>query len=277
MGTAVAVPVVRAPGLRPGARPTAAPLKTLGVALPGVQGGSVTAADELTIEDYFSQALDYEIAREEAETGFPRSKWYPSGPRGAHDRAWWIANGPGMVRNFTDWYEANEDVSVWVTPDGRPAIELELTAKFGDVPVRMFIDLVLVIGTALVVVDWKSGAKTPDGLSQLAIYACGLELAYGKQFRPRYGTFFMLRGVGKDEEDKTFFLTPTELSGYQFSVPFWTRQFTMFDKAIDNRVYVAKPGEACKRCGVSYACPAVGGRLASVFDKTIIEEGELVS
>lgn len=254
----------------------AAPFPALRQDLSSVSRGSIAAeaaeATGLSVEEYFVQALDWEIYREEVETGFPQDQWFPSGPKGAHGRDWWAANGPRMVRNFTDWYEANDDVSVWTAPDGRPAIELGLTVNFGAVPVKMYLDLVLQMGTALVVVDLKSGARTPDSMSQLAIYACGLELAYGKQYRPRYGTFFMLRGVGRAEDDKTYFLTPTELDAYQYSVPFWTRQFTLFDRGVTEGVFVAKPSEACKRCGVSYACPAVGGRWASSFDKSIIED-----
>lgn len=256
----------------------AASLPVLRKDLPRVQRGSVAVAEssELSIDDYFTQALDYEIGREEAETGFSRDAWFPSGPKGSHDRDWWAANGPGMVRNFTNWYEQSEDISVWVAPDGRPAIELGLTVQFGDVPVKMYLDLVLQIGTALVVVDLKSGAKTPDSVSQLAIYACGLELAFGREYRPRYGSFFMLRGVGRDENNKSYFLTPVELDGYEYSVQFWTAQFTRFDKAVREEIFIAKPSEACKRCGVSYACPAVGGRWASHFDPTIVLEGEVI-
>jgi hypothetical protein len=138
--------------------------------------------------------------------------------------------------------------------------------------VKMFIDLVLVIGSALVVVDLKSGAKTPASLSQLGIYASGIELAYGREHRPRYGSWFMLRGTGKvgaTDEEKTYFQTPVELTGYQHSVKWWTGQFTVFDKAVKAGTFLAREGEHCKRCGVSYACPAVGGAQASRFDPTL--------
>lgn len=222
----------------------------------------------IPIDEYFIHSLDYHIAKEEAETGFPEREWMRSGARGCQDRDWWAANGPGLVANFTDWWESNPDVSVWITPDGEPAIELGLTVKFGDVEVQMYIDLVLQIGSALVVVDLKSGAKTPESLNQLAIYACGVELAYG--VRPKYGTFFMLKGVGK-EEPKQFFLTPTILDGYQYSIEFWTRQLRMFDEAVCNGVFIANTGEHCKRCSVAYACAAVGGKDAMKFDSTLRE------
>jgi putative RecB family exonuclease len=230
---------------------------------------SVAYYVEPTIEDVFLAELDSAIEAEEAQSGFPADTWMKSGARGCQDRAWWQANGPRFVRNFTDWYEGSPDVSVWVTPDGIPAIELGLTVKFGRVEVKMFIDLVLQIGTALVVVDLKSGAKSPESLAQIAIYACGLELAYG--VRPRYGTWFMLRGVGK-EEPKQYFLTPVDLSGYHHSIEWWSKQFTMFHEAACNGVFVARTGEHCKRCGVAYACPAVGGKDAFNFDPELGKE-----
>lgn len=238
-------------------------------ALPRMQGRSVTRTP--TIDAYFAAELDKAIAEEEIRSGYPASEWMTAGPKGGHDRKWWLSNGPGLIRNFTDWYDSNDDVSVWVTPDGRPAIELELLVNFGAIPVRMFIDLVLQIGTALVVVDLKSGAKTPESLSQLAIYSCGVELAYGKQYRPRYGSFFMLRGSGRSAEDRKYFLQPSDLSGYQHSVPWWTRQFELFDQAVRQGIFIANPTEGCKRCGVARACPAVGGKLATVFDPSLLE------
>lgn len=238
----------------------------LGAHLSRVQGGGRVTAP--LIEEMFAAELDAAIEAEIAESGFRPEEWFPAGPRNSHDRAWWLANGPRLVRNFTDWYEADDDVSVWVAPDGRPAIELELIVRFGDVPVRMFIDLVLVIGTALVVVDLKSGGKTPESLSQLAIYACGLELEFGPEYRPRYGSYFMLRGVGR-EEPKTYFLQPAELGGYEHSVAWWTRQFEAFDQAVNQGTFLAHPQESCKRCGVAYACPAVGGKEAFRFDPSL--------
>lgn len=231
---------------------------------------TVSYTVEPSLEDVFLTELDLAIDAEEAATGFPVGEWMTSGARGCQDRAWWQANGPGIVRNFTDWYEAHPEVSVWVTPDGTPAIELDLMVKFGGVEVKMILDLVLQIGSALVVVDLKSGAKTPDSLNQLAIYACGIELAYG--IRPKYGTFFMLKGVGKTEEDRKYFLTPTVLDGFQYSVEFWTRQLRMFDEAVCNGVFVANVGDQCKRCGVAYACAAVGGKKAFEFDPGFREE-----
>lgn len=230
-----------------------------------------TVEENITFDaaTYFRDELDSEIYQLEQDTGFPESQWFRAGAKGSQDREWWYANGPRMCEDFLDWYDSQDDVSVWITPDGRPAIELELNVKFGDVPVHMFVDLVLQMGSALVVVDLKSGAKVPDSPSQLAIYASGIELEFGKKHRPRYGSFYMLRGVGRDEP-KDFFLSPVELGGYQQSVEWWTRQFAMLDRAVESGVFIANPGEHCKRCGVAGACPAVGGKDAWRHDQDVL-------
>jgi putative RecB family exonuclease len=209
----------------------------------------------------FAKAVQDEVDH----SGFAVQDWFWSGRRSPEeDIAWWQENGPEMVQAFVDWYEHNPDAEVWVTPDGIPAIELPIEVMFGSVPVRMILDLVLQIGTALVVVDVKTSARQPDSHRQLGIYACGLELKYG--IRPRYGTFFMNRGTGPKAGPKTFFQRPIELGRPRYSLPYLTREFEMFEQGIKAGVFPAHPGEACARCGVAHACTEVGGSKARELD-----------
>jgi putative RecB family exonuclease len=213
----------------------------------------------------FREELDKAVADETRHSGFQPEDWFASGPKGAPQAIEeWYNRGPEMVQNFIDWWEHNPDVEVWVTPDGVPAIELPITVNFGSIPVKMYIDLVLRIGTALVVVDWKSGAKAPDNHRQLGIYACGVELAHG--IRPRYGTWFMARGTGPRNGPKTFFQRPVELDRPQFSVAYLTREFEQAERGIQAGVFPANPGDRCGRCGVSYACTETGGYRAKQLD-----------
>lgn len=202
------------------------------------------------------------IAAEQESTGFKVGEWFRTGKRDvAEDIASWEENGPVQVDNFITWYEANPDINVWTTPDGVPAIELEVKVMFGSIPVRMFIDSVFECGPALIVCDLKSGAKTPANMRQLALYAGGLELAYGR--RPDYGTFFMGRGVKKRGSDELiYFQRPIPMSGYQYSVGYLTNELEIFDRAVKGGTFLANPGASCSRCGVSYACPEVAGKEA---------------
>lgn len=204
---------------------------------------------DLSFNRHFNDALLEEMA----SCGIPFNDWFHAGPRSPDEHAvWWRAEGPAIAQKYIDWYESQPGrLDVWITPDGRPAIELDLTVQFGDIPVKVIIDQVLRSGNALLVLDLKSGAQVPESMAQLGIAASALELTYG--IRPRYGSFFMHR------QDPPF-LTPSVLDGYQYSVKFFTQQFALLDKAVRSGIFIAKPGKQCKRCGVAQACPAMGVR-----------------
>jgi putative RecB family exonuclease len=221
---------------------------------------------QFDVNAVFREELDRAVAEEVRQSGFPVSEWFWSGPRSPQQALAIMADesGPEMVQAFVDWYEHNPDIEVWVTPDGVPAIELPIEVMFGSVPVRMVLDLVLQIGTALVVTDLKTSAKVPATPRQLGIYACGLELAYG--VRPRYGTWFMNRGTGPKNGPKRFFQQPIELDRPQFSVAYLTREFEQFEQGIQAGVFPARPGDGCGRCGVNYACTEANGPKARELD-----------
>lgn len=211
---------------------------------------------EAAFDREFTAAIADEMA---GHPEFPQDDWYVAGVRPRQDWAWWMEHGPGMARAYADWYESHKDVSVWIAPDGRPAIELDLTVQFGRIPIRMRIDQILKIGTALVVVDVKTGAKAPeDEHRQLATYACGVELAYG--IRPKYGTYFM----GKKGE----FLPPVTLDAAHHSLAYLTTVYAELDEAVRRvgPVFPANPGPLCRTCGVNDSCAAVGGPLAYKHD-----------
>lgn len=213
----------------------------------------------------FQDAFDEAIAVIEGESGVGTGHWRTSGFKPRQDQDWWRQNGPVMVKAYADWYDSHPDVNVWTAPDGRPAIELELTVMFGQNEVKMAIDQILVAGSALIINDLKSGSRRPVDNQQLGIYACGIELAYG--IRPRYGMYFMTRGIRNAQKEVTGYTTePIDLSGPEFSVPFFTRQFDMLDIADRQGVYLPHVTELCRMCGVNQACTAFGGPVAHLFD-----------
>ena len=217
----------------------------------------------------FLEEFDLAIAAEVERSGFPVEQWFRNGnqkPLAAIDT--WKERGPESVRQFIRWYEGS-DHKVWVTPDGRPAIELELRAKFGDIEVHGFVDLITISPMGLCIVDTKSGWRKPDNVQQLAIYAGLVELTWGPQWRPLWGTHFLTRGTGKQgaaPEDKTYFQPPVPLSEYRHSVEFFTGELAKFEDAVQRGIFVARPSSDCNVCGVSHACIAVGGTESSVWD-----------
>lgn len=199
-------------------------------------------------------------------TTFDPDEWFTAGRGKGEDYDWWMENGAQLAQNFIDWYEANPDFTVWVTPDGVPAIELPFEVLFGQVMVKGYVDLVLEhqrSGT-LIVTDIKSGSTKPKNPRQLGIYATAIERKYG--IRPRYGSYFMCRGTGKDEENKTFFQTPVELGGAEYSYEYLSSEFTQLEWGVKFEVFPASPGDNCRRCGVAHACLEVHGEQARELD-----------
>lgn len=210
----------------------------------------------------FLSAFEKAVRDEEASSGFRLDDWFGAGrSTPAKDFSDWLDRGPVMIRQFTEWFEQS-GAEVWITPDGQPAIELELLVMFGRIPVHIRPDFILKLGTALVVTDFKSGSTTPKSMRQLGLYASGIELEYG--IRPKYGTFYMGRGSGPRDcppELRTYFQRPVPMDEYRYSVPYLTKQLELFVKARDAGIFIANPGDECRLCGVSQACVETGSKL----------------
>jgi hypothetical protein len=217
----------------------------------------------VNVDAEFQTAFDKAIADQVTQSRMPVSEWHWSGPSKPESEVErWRKLGPQVVQNYIDWYK-HSDYDVWITPDGRPAVELELDVMFGSIPVRMVIDAILVNDFHLLVQDTKSGAKVPDsGLQQVGFYACGVELAYG--IRPLKGSYFMARGIGSK---KDIFLTePRDLTAWELSVEFFTQQLEAMERAIEAEAFISRVGKHCNRCDVAKACAAVGGLRARDYD-----------
>src|SRR3954464_334376 len=119
-------------------------------------------------ERLFNEAFSAEVAdtidhepdvRRWSVAGKGKRKGNPEG----EDGRWWKTNGPGMVENWVTW-RRRVAWKIWTTPDGQPAIELsqEFETPKGR-KIKGFIDRVFVIpGGELVIVDLKSGARSPE-------------------------------------------------------------------------------------------------------------------
>lgn len=200
---------------------------------------------------YFDKAI---AETEELYPGRPKAEWLTTG-KGAklENETWWRNAGPGLAAIWTRWLEASPFV-IWVTPEGEPAIELEMDSTFGEVPSKGFIDRILIRqdadwddpSTPLGVVDLKSG-KPPSGPTQLATYgdAClqrGWPATWGGYFIVKSGTLAMY--------------DLTDLMGARLHY-----QYEQAWRGIKNAVFPARPSGLCKNhCGVAQYC-AWGGQL----------------
>lgn len=149
------------------------------------------------MKDYFNNAWAKVLAETHGRTKFPVDQWKASGratkanPDKEND-AWWLVNGQKMFDSWVKWRTGGNGWQIWEPVDGVPAIELSVNPVWNDVQVQMHIDRVMVTPDGeLVVLDIKTGARTPTTDLQLAFYAAGIEELYN--VRPSYGAYWMAR------------------------------------------------------------------------------------
>lgn len=203
----------------------------------------------LSFDEYFDKA----IAELEESSGFPKDQWkvagkvLPMSPN-KEDEKWWRQNGPAMVRRWVNWLAASPYV-IAVSPNGEPAIELEINPQFGRVLGKGFIDCVLesTLDGHFTVVDYKSG-KPPKDPSQLAGYAQALTQ---DGWDVHHGGYFMNRGG-----ILTYDMDLSALMGAKLIY-----EYEQVHDAIQADVFPARPSGLCKDwCSVSKYC-TFGGYL----------------
>jgi hypothetical protein len=169
----------------------------------------------------------------------------------------WSTLGPQLVQSWIDWRQRSP-YKVWITPDGEPAIELDVSGMLPGCPVEIegYIDVVFEdpVFDQLIIVDKKTSKKPPATPDQFAVYAALFEVKYGK--RPKLGAAFMNRQgtLAKPYELAEF--TP-EAVGAVFGEA-WEQ--------IQAGDFTATPGRACYLCDTSSSCAAIGGPLADRYD-----------
>jgi putative RecB family exonuclease len=107
---------------------------------------------------------------------FSKADWYCAGRRSAanpnkEDEKWWRENGPLMVDRWVNFKRVTP-WNIWLTPQAEPAIELELQAEYGGVPVKGYLDRIMELPDgSLCVLDIKTGSTEPKSNGQLGQYA----------------------------------------------------------------------------------------------------------
>ena len=152
---------------------------------------------------YWEAAWAAQQEEQLTKTGVDQAQWRASGRAtkanpNKEDGDWWNVNGSAMVDSWIAWRNGTHPLVLWEPQPGVPAIELALTPIWNDIPVQMHIDRVMINEDGeLIVVDIKTGARTPSSDLQLAFYAAGMEEMFG--IRPRYGAYWMGRTGQTDE------------------------------------------------------------------------------
>lgn len=158
------------------------------------------------------------------------------------DINYWQAQGPMWVEQYIAWRKQNPNWKIWTTPDGRPAIELELIPVVADVPVKMVIDRIFEVDGQLVIVDLKTSKNTPTSTLQLGFYKLGLEETF--DIKVDWGNYYMSRGSNTVEM--------VDLSGYTYE----KMEFLVkgFDKARKAGVFLPNTNSCQYMCGLTAHC-----------------------
>lgn len=217
---------------------------------------------DLEATDLFATAWQHHLDEQVERSPAPMHEWRAGGRRSKaypdkEDAGWWIDHGPGMVKAWGEWITRMEETGwqMWIAPGGVPAVELTLLVHFGQTPVKMGLDRVMVSPLGqLAVIDLKTGGREPESDLQLGFYACGMELA-GLP-RPSYGAYWMAR---KGELTQLVNLDHYTVAGI-------TDELDQFNRALEAEVFLPKRGNHCNSCGVKFACAAMNGEQAHLFD-----------
>lgn len=137
---------------------------------------------EMTLEemqDVFRESYVEEVAKYTEET--PNFEyWFASGPYGGEadiERRHGI--GLEQCGKYIRWYEEHPGEVIWVSDDGEPGIEIGFDIDLAGVPVRGFIDAIIVNDDGEVVVrDNKTGNQPGDDF-QLGTYKVAMEVQFG--------------------------------------------------------------------------------------------------
>lgn len=172
----------------------------------------------------------------------------------------WREIGLGFVQSYVDWRQRS-NWEIWTTPDGEPAIELDVSGKLPGCPVEIkaYIDRIFWDPTfeKLWIVDLKAGKKPPTEAAQLDAYAALTEVKYGVRIND--GVHFLNRRAttGKPFDLKQG--TP-ERVGKAFGEA-WKR---MQRYKAEHNWPATKDG--CVICDSQESCHAIGGPLAKEYD-----------
>lgn len=231
-----------------------------------IGGHAVHAATEVydhgskaTADDLFAVGFEEEYDKVRNVSDVPEEEWLAGGRVSTkypnkQDKQWWLEQGPVMVQAWIDW-RARSGWQLWEACSGQLAIEMAMNIDLGGLPVKMYVDRVMITPDGqLVVVDIKTGVFEPESDLQLGFYACGLERVFG--MRPQLGGYWMARKGDIGQVHNLDHLTP-ELLGTWVST---------WDRARKAGIFMPHPTRLCRACGVREYCAAVGGAKSGSVD-----------
>lgn len=169
----------------------------------------------------------------------------------------WRIQGLGFVKNYIEWRKRSP-YTIWTTPDGVPAIELDVSGFLPGCPVEIkgYVDRIFhdPVFDQLLDVDIKTGKRPPKTAWQFGTYNALMKVKYGVD--TDLGVPFMNRRATLGRPHVLAEYTP-EVVGEAFGKA-WAR--------IEAGEFPASPGDPCWICDMSASCAAKNGPLASRYD-----------
>lgn len=169
----------------------------------------------------------------------------------------WNVSGPEQVQNYIEW-RRRSPYEIWITPDGTPAIELDISGYLPGCGLeilayldRVFIDPFL---QCMAVVDLKSGKTKPTSGLQFGVYSARIQEKYGEH--PVWGAALMTR---EGQLHKPYSLG-------KYSPEYVGKQLGHLERIVAARAFPANVGGGCWNCDVSASCFAQDGPLAERYD-----------
>lgn len=171
----------------------------------------------------------------------------------------WRHIGLQFVQSYIDWRERSP-WEIWTTPDGEPAIELDISGRLPGCPVEIkaFLDRVFwdPLFKKLVIVDLKTSKRPPKTPDQFRTYAALVEAKHG--IRPALGAAFMNRTGALSKPLDLSDASPKEIGAVYGEA--WKKVTSGHFPAEG----IAK--NDCYLCDISSSCYAKGGPLSARYD-----------
>jgi putative RecB family exonuclease len=171
----------------------------------------------------------------------------------------WRVQGLEFVRSYIAWRKRSP-YTIWTTPDGQPAIELDVSGMLPGCPVEIkgYVDRIFhdPVFDKLIDVDLKSGKRPPKNGNQFGTYAALVEVKYG--VKTDLGVPFLTRKATLGRPYDLAEFTP-EAVGKVFGETWDKIQAGEFPAE-----GIAK--NDCFICDVASSCAAKNGPLAARYD-----------
>ncbi|MDT0442351.1 PD-(D/E)XK nuclease family protein [Streptomyces johnsoniae] len=222
------------------------------------------------LQSAFTGALESEIDWA-AQAEPDRSKWRIK-RMSSEGYDWWMENGPRMCQSYIDWRLRSPSWEIWTTPDGEPAIELDVSGYLPgcDMEIKAYLDRVFCnkLFNRLEIVDFKSGSSVGTDL-QFGTYSALLIQKYGAVGEADFGHTFRTRDNSHKRNGKGPGLISHSQPLAKWTPRYAGMQFAKMSTAVKGGMFLANTSDEgwCNNvCDLSAHCYAAGGELSAQSD-----------